>query len=189
MAIEGSLIRHISRVLSSRQYKTILDPAATASAVLVLLLEKQGKYHVLLTRRSKQVAHHKGEISFPGGRADAQDRDLLDTALRECHEEIGLRREDVKILGRLDDVRTLTTGFVITPHVGVINYPYPFRVNSKEIDTLIFVPIHVLNALTNPCGQTSSHEASCPSVSYQGHEIWGATARILRQFLQLICLP
>lgn len=189
MAVPDLMITQITAILSSRQVKIIRDPAAKAAAVLLVLLEKQDKVHVLLTRRSGQVAHHKGEISFPGGRKDPGDPDLLGTALRECDEEIGLRREDVRILGRLDDVRTRTTGFVVTPYVGVMDYPYAFKVNSIEIDDLIFVPMDLIASLKDGpmvCSSVRSSVAG-PILRYQGHEIWGATARILKGFAELVC--
>ena len=102
----------IAEILASREFRRIRDEKLAPSAVLLLLLEKEGECNVLFTRRSEKVAYHKGEISFPGGTTDPDDSDLLHTALREGAEEIGLDQRDVRILGRLDDIFTLTTGFV-----------------------------------------------------------------------------
>src|SRR5262249_58054340 len=98
-------------------------PPLVRAAVLIPLYEVGGQVHVLLTRRTDKGDQHKGQVSFPGGRCDETDADALDTALREAYEEVGLRREDVEILGALDDMLT-STGFVVTPYVGVIPHPY-----------------------------------------------------------------
>ena len=93
---------------------------------------------------------HKGEVSFPGGMYEETDGDILNTALRECSEEIGVKRDDVEIIGRLDDVYTLT-GFVITPYVGIIPYPYEFRTNPEEVAYIIMLP-YTYPERGQPCG-------------------------------------
>ncbi|MES0349214.1 MAG: CoA pyrophosphatase [Desulfobacteria bacterium] len=169
----------IADILASREYKRIRDEKLAPSAVLLLLFEKDGECNVLFTRRSEKVAYHRGEISFPGGTTDPDDSDLLHTALREGAEEIGLDQRDVRILGRLDDIFTVTTGFVITPYVGIIPYPYKFEINTDEISELIFLP---LRAIAEKC---HVEDSGVTHFRLQGHIIWGATARILKQFLDL----
>jgi 8-oxo-dGTP pyrophosphatase MutT (NUDIX family) len=188
MGYVGPVRRGIARILAARPWKRIEDKGLVRAAVLLLLLDKDGKEHILFTERSQKVEYHKGEISFPGGKADPGDSSLVETALREGAEEIGLCPEDVTILGRMDDIVTMTTGFVVSPYVGRISYPYPFRVNADEIAALILAP---LEALSTSCG------AEVPQVipwkkrfashcfRYGNHIIWGATARILQQFLDL----
>ena len=169
----------IAEILASRECRRIRDERLAPSAVLFLLFEREGECYVLFTRRSDTVAHHRGEISFPGGTIDSDDSDLLHTALREGAEEIGLDPRDVTILGRLDDVFTVTTGFIITPYVGVIPHPYEFQINVDEISELIFLP---LRALAEECRVEASEVTH---FHIQDHIIWGATARILKQFLDL----
>ena len=183
------LEKRILQVLTSRRWNHIEKRDAVPSAILLLLFEFEQAYYVLLTKRSDKVAYHKGEISFPGGTADPEDPDLLHTALREVHEEIGLMPNDVTILGRLDDILTTTTGFVIAPYVGVIPYPYPFQINSDEIAKLIFVPLDILEELGGVKEQSSPRgkdRGYAPRFQFQGHIIWGATARILEQFMTLV---
>lgn len=189
VTVTASFEKQIAKILTSRQYRHIVDGQAVPAAVLVLLFERETDYHVLLTKRSDKVACHKGEISFPGGTVDLQDRDLLHTALREGYEEVGVHPEDVAILGRLDDMSTVTTGFVISPYVGVIAWPYPFQVNTNEIAELIFVPLKRLKDIWH-CGKAqksgSKVDAPGPSFYYEDNFVWGATARILKQFADLV---
>ena len=171
--------------LSQRQRKAITSSSLVPAAVLVPLFEHNGKHHLLFTKRTSHVEHHKGQISFPGGTFDPTDNCLLSTALRECYEEIGLRGEDVEVLGELDDITT-KSNFVVTPFVGCIPYPYPFRLLEEEVERLLLVPLPAL------LGRRSRVIAGALGIlgmggyyQYQGDVIWGATARILRQFLEL----
>ncbi len=180
--------KKIKEILACRGKACISDERLTKAAVLIPLFKKNNEYHILFTRRTEKVRHHKGQISFPGGRQDP-DEDLLTTALREASEEMGIDRKDVKILGELDDFCTLATDFCVTPFVGLIPYPYPFRVNRREIEEVLEVP---LLALLDETGfREELHERNgepFPVYFYRHneHTIWGATARILKQLLELI---
>ena len=178
----------VKEVLARRVTQTLADPSLTPAAVLLVLYLKDGQYCILLHKRSEQVEYHKGEISFPGGTQDQEDRDSLDTALRETEEEMGILREDVSILGELDEVAT-HTGFLIRVYVGTIDYPYPFRPSNLEIAEVLEVPIAVLQDPANlrvesrwDQGQLTTSYA----YAYDRHLIFGATARILQQFLELL---
>jgi 8-oxo-dGTP pyrophosphatase MutT (NUDIX family) len=156
--------------------------------VLVPLFQKGEDCHLLFTKRSEQVKYHKGEISFPGGVVDEEDAELEKTALREAFEEIGLREEDVQIIGVLDDIVTVTE-FIVTPIVGLFPYPYPFKVSEVEIAELIEVPLASL--LDEDCFSEKEifrgdRQEVVYAYQYENHVIWGATARILKQFLDLI---
>ena len=98
--------KKIKEILACRDKACINDPALTRAAVLIPLFKKNEEYHVLLTRRTHKVSHHKGQISFPGGRQD-KGEDLLSTALREAKEEMGIAEKDVHLLGELDDICTV----------------------------------------------------------------------------------
>jgi 8-oxo-dGTP pyrophosphatase MutT (NUDIX family) len=183
-------IDQIGKMLSSRKRRVIEHPPFSHAAVLVPLFQKDGNCHLLFTKRSQEVKYHKGEISFPGGVVDEEDKELINTALREAFEEIGLKESDVQIIGILDDIVTITE-FIVTPIVGLFSYPYPFKVSEVEIAELIEVPLAFL--LDEDC--FSEREISrggereiVYAYQYGEHIIWGATARILRQFLDLITL-
>jgi 8-oxo-dGTP pyrophosphatase MutT (NUDIX family) len=153
--------------------RKVEDKSYGFSAVLVPLYEKKGEYFVLFTKRTSKVKYHKAQLSFPGGAFNPQDGDLKSTALRETFEEIGIRPEDVDILGELDDVATLTSRYIITPFVGFIPYPYKFKVNSEEVEKILVVPLKVLGEGEGQC-------------EYEGEIIWGATFIIVKSLLRAL---
>lgn len=185
---ERDSIDQIRKVLSSRKRRMIEHPPFSHAAVLVPLFQKEGDCHLLFTKRSEEVKYHKGEISFPGGVVDEGDRELIHTALREAYEEIGLMEGDVQIIGVLDDIVTITE-FIVTPIVGLFPYPYPFKVSQVEIAELIEVPLASL--LGEDCFSEKKifrggQNEIVYAYQYGEHIIWGATARILKQFLELM---
>ncbi len=185
---EKDFIDQIEKMLSSRKRRVIEHPPFSHAAVLVPLFQKDKDCHLLFTKRSEEVKYHKGEISFPGGMVDEEDKELINTALREADEEIGLKERDVQIIGVLDDIVTITE-FIVTPIVGLFPYPYPFKVSEVEIAELIEVPLASL--LGEDCFSEreifrGGQKEVVYAYQYGKHIIWGATARILNQFLNLI---
>ena len=178
----------VKEALAQRVAQTLADPSLTPAAVLLTLYSKDGEYCILLHKRSEQVEYHKGEISFPGGTQDKEDRYPLDTALRETEEEMGILREDVTILGELDEVAT-NSGFLIRVYVGTIDYPYPFKPSNLEIAEVLEVPIAVLQDPANRRAESRWDHGQLTTsyaYAYKDHLIFGATARILQQFLELL---
>ena len=147
--------------------------------MLIPLFYNQGQYHILFTKRSEEVDFHKGQVCFPGGTREPSDSSLLQTAFRETEEEIGLKAKDVEILGEFDDNVTLTSNYVISPFVAFIPHPYPFKADGREIGEIFSVPLSFLMDEANFKQESYEYE-------YEGHIIWGATARILRQFIDLL---
>ena len=188
---EKNFVDKIRKVLCSRKRRVIEHPPFSHAAVLVPLFQKDGDCHLLFTKRSEEVKYHKGEVSFPGGVVDEEDRELIHTALREADEEIGLKESDVQIIGVLDDIVTITE-FIVTPIVGLFPYPYPFKVSEVEIAELIEVPL--VSLLGEDCFSEreifrGGQREIVFAYQYGEHVIWGATARILKQFLDLITFP
>ncbi|MDD4858599.1 MAG: CoA pyrophosphatase [Dehalococcoidales bacterium] len=180
--------QQLQKVLAQRQKSRIMDVKRIPAAVLLPLYCKDGRIHILFTKRTQRVRTHKGQISFPGGTYEAADNSLRNTALREAHEEIGLKEEDVEVLGELDDFNSATTNFVISPFVGFIPSSYNFKLNEFETEELIETPLdHLMdrhhmrevNRIFNGKKVTSYF------YDYHGKVIWGATARILNQFLDI----
>jgi 8-oxo-dGTP pyrophosphatase MutT (NUDIX family) len=185
MAGGASLLQQIRDFLADYRPRRLSQDRTTPAAVLLLLYEKAGEPYIVLTRRTEDVEHHKGETSFPGGAFDPQDGDLLTTALRETEEEIGVRPEDVEVLGRLDDIITIS-GFVVSPFVGLLpTSSYPFAVNAHEVAELVEVPLrHLMDErnLEQSVGRLGDRWFPILAYHYGDHRIWGATARILKGF-------
>ncbi len=183
----------IKGVLSDRHPNSIRDgqpPKYKHAGVLIPLFEEEGIFKVLFTKRSNMLENHKGQISFPGGAVGEEDRTVEETALREAQEEVGILRDDVKILGRTDDVLTLVSYFVLHPFVGLIPYPYEFSINQAEVRRLIKVPLLVFDP-RNP--EAKKNSATIEGVTYntvayeyEDDLIWGATARAMENFMDII---
>lgn len=176
------------QLLSQRQKQQIVDASRVSAAVMVPIYFKQGQYYILFTKRTETVKEHKGQISFPGGTREQGDRTLLDTALRECTEETGLRTEDAEVLGELDDEVTTTSNYIVSPFVAVIPWPYQFNINEEEVAEIIEVPISALldkNCLQQDAELLDGKVVDSYAYHYQGRIIWGATARILNRFLDI----
>ncbi|HEY6103906.1 MAG TPA: CoA pyrophosphatase [bacterium] len=185
----NELIDLVRRRLRGRRRLVIDDPRMRRAAVLLPLFEEQGDGYVLFTRRTDTVEHHKGQISLPGGSEDASDAGPLATALRETEEELGIPPDRVEILGMLDDVYTVVSGFVITPFVGVIPHPMPLRVNPHEIAEVLTVPISTFREPGRLRVEEREREGERIKVYfyYHGqHEIWGATGRIMKDFVDVV---
>ena len=143
---------------------------------------------IVLMKRTMTVGFHKGQISFPGGIREKTDGTLLETALREAEEEIGLKRSDVEILGGLDPVTT-RADVIIYPWVGRLILPYEFQLSPAEVDRLLFLPLGKLlsEGLKEVDVPVGGFKVKSIAIEADGELIWGATARILEQ-LRLACL-
>jgi 8-oxo-dGTP pyrophosphatase MutT (NUDIX family) len=155
--------------------------------VLLPLFEGKDGLRILLTKRTERMKAHPGEISFPGGMYEEEDADTMRTALRESHEEVGIEAAHVEIVGRLDDTATLT-GFVITPYVGIIPYPYTFKINRKEVARLIYLPYEHLRKsdLIQEQMEYRGKTETIDCIYYSGERIWGATCKILTMFRRIV---
>ncbi len=191
------LKQRIVQVLTTRTKKRLEDNKRRRSAVLIPLYEHEGQYFVLFTRRTEEVNYHKGQTCFPGGKISRKDNTARDTALRESFEEIGLKPEDVEILGELDDMYTVASDFIISPFVGVIPGTYNFIKNPREVKDIIRIPLSAfwkdtrfwLEGATIIGADGQPHDFDAHFFDYKGELVWGATARILKGFLDLIIPP
>lgn len=177
---------HIERFFRAHERTVLEKPHLKKAAVLMLLYPKNDELHVLLTRRTEDVEHHKGQISFPGGSMDHGDADLISTALRETEEEVGLSPQHVRVLGLLDDYET-PSGFIITPVVAAAESLPPLSHNAVEVAEILEVPLSVF---LDPARERVEKRMRLGGLldvyfyRFGPHEIWGATAAILRTFLQ-----
>jgi 8-oxo-dGTP pyrophosphatase MutT (NUDIX family) len=184
------MIDEIRTALGAYSPKLIEGQQLARAAVLLPLYISDGDPHVLFTRRSELVEHHKGQISFPGGAYDASDTDLRHTALRETWEEIGVAMDHVELLGQLDEMITISN-FLVRPFVGQITQPgpYPFVHSEHEVAEILEVPLAHLRDEENVIAEPrlyQGREVLAYSYIWREHIIWGATARILKQFLDIV---
>ena len=180
-------INSTKRILENRKTATAENHCMSPAAVLLALYWVGGDLRIILQKRSQLVEHHKGEISFPGGMVDSADESRLHTALREAHEEMGISPDDVSVLGRLDDTPTISD-FMISTFVGAIPSPYAFTPSEDEVAEVLLVPISHLRKPTSRRDDVRLEDGEfhrMPIYVYDGHVIFGATARILEQFLSL----
>lgn len=181
----GTVENELRDVLLTPEQAVALDVSgATEAGVLVPLYPEAGDLHAVFTRRRDDLRRHPGEISFPGGRRDATDPDLLATALREAHEEIGLPPEAVEVVGALQPTPTIATGYAVYPFVGVIASGLAWTLSAQEVAEVIELP---LTALRAGYGRRRLVRRGLPirtdTYLVGDHLIWGATARILADLL------
>jgi 8-oxo-dGTP pyrophosphatase MutT (NUDIX family) len=158
----------------------------TEAAVLVPLYVRDGELHAVFTKRREDLRRHPGEISFPGGRRDHPDEALQTTALREAEEEIGLAVADVELLGTLQPVSTFVTGYLIYPHVGLID-PIPWKPSPNEVELVLELPLHALvSGYAKRPMTRRGFTFETDTYVVGDHLIWGATARILGDLLERI---
>jgi 8-oxo-dGTP pyrophosphatase MutT (NUDIX family) len=161
------------------------DQIAAAVLVPLFVTADANEPHVVLTRRRADLRRHAGEISFPGGRRDACDATLADTALREAEEEVGLPRAQVRLLGELPPTSTFATNYVIHPYVGVIPAGLLWQLSPREVDAVLELPVAALrSARTRTRLERRGISFETEAYLLEENLIWGATARILEQLLE-----
>ena len=194
MTRNAPTLPEIRRALSRHVPHKSLETFRPA-AVLVPLLPRPEGLHVLLTERSKDLRSHAGQISFPGGGIDAGDADAATAALREAREEVGLDPRHVEMIGQLDDCPTFVTGYVILPVVGVVDPlaftaagRYPWTPSPAEIAAIHELPLDAFLDPTNRRIEQRLRNGEPYELTWytvDGAIVWGATARILRQLLEI----
>jgi len=187
MSLE-ELVELTRRRLAARARRVVPEGPLVRAAVLVPLVD-HSEPHLVFAKRTERVGTHKGQISFPGGTLAPDDPSLLDAALRESEEEVGLPRAAVEPLGALDDTETFATRFVITPWVGVIRGAVSWQPDGEEIEQVIAVPFAELAEPANLRVEHWEHGGIVRPVYFyecQGVTIWGATARIVKHYLDLV---
>lgn len=169
--------------MAPRVIETGVDPAAvlTPAAVLVPLINRPSGLTVLLTQRTDHLRDHAGQVSFPGGRCEAEDADAVATALREAREEVGLDPARIEILGRLPEYRT-GTGFTVTPVIGLVEPPLNLKLDDFEVADVFEPPLAFLLDPANHQRHTIEVRGAMReywAMPWRGYYIWGATAGML----------
>lgn len=184
----GITLDLVESFLDQHRRKTLARADLRRAAVLIVLYPKSNELHVLLTKRTEDVEHHKGQISFPGGSVDDGDSDCIATALRETEEETGLPKKTVQVLGLLDEYET-PSGFVITPIVAALPSLPALVPNTIEVAEVLEVPLSVFLDKRYERIERRQRLGIVQDVyfyQYGRHEVWGATAAILRAFLHQV---
>ncbi len=157
------------------------------AAVLAPIVERNGEDHLLVTRRADHLGDHPGQMSLPGGGVEPYDGSMLETALREANEEIGLDPDSVTVVGQLDDIRTVTE-YAVTPFVGRIP-DREYEPNESEVAEIVVLPLSgFLDPNNYECERRTHPHYGDIVVHYfhvDGYTVWGATGRILVQLLEL----
>jgi 8-oxo-dGTP pyrophosphatase MutT (NUDIX family) len=163
------------------------------AAILIPLVRRDETWQLVFTRRTETVEHHKGQVSFPGGGCEVSEPTPEATALREAWEEIGVKPEDVHLLGRMNDVITITR-YRVTPIVGVIPWPYQEKLERAEVERLFTIPLSWLADRLNWSERPVKVEGVLRPFQviryhpYDGEVLWGITARITHNFLGVLGL-
>jgi 8-oxo-dGTP pyrophosphatase MutT (NUDIX family) len=165
-----------------------IPPGAVPAAVLIPLFIRDNSCHILFTKRSENLNHHRGEISFPGGVSHPEDAGTMQTALRETWEEVGIAPGEVEVLGVLDDFLSIHN-YLVTPYVGFIAPGSRFVPSPDEIERIIQVPLEfLLDPEVFQVRDWTWQGRTFPLffVTYGEDTIWGLTAAILKQFIEII---
>ena len=179
-ALRDALRRRLTPVEGVR------EPDVERPAAVLLPLVEDPEPWIVFTKRTEDLPRHPGEISFPGGMRHAEDRDLLATALRETDEELGIPPAAVDVLGALSPLQTFTSGTAILPFVGTLAADPVFTANPGEIAEVLEFPVKRLLDVERPMAWSREDRTYRGHVyELDGHTIWGATARILNEFLEL----
>ena len=180
---------HAGRPMPARMVRS-LRPRLRPAGVLIPLVERDDELTVILTERSADLRHHAGQISFPGGGMERHDADIVATALREAHEEVGISPTDVEVAGFLKPTPTVT-GFAVTPVVGFVPAAVELTLDPVEVRQAFEVPLDFLmdagNAVTTQ-REFEGETVSVISYDYDGHRIWGATAGILMALMDILVI-
>tara|TARA_R110000744_G_scaffold103556_1_gene198536 strand:- start:119 stop:712 length:594 start_codon:yes stop_codon:yes gene_type:complete len=177
----------LSRFHHARTIQPELDyplrAAGKPAAVLMPMLERQGQLSMLFTLRSRHLKHHAGQVSFPGGKQEPSDNNLLSTALRETHEEIGIHPQFIEVIGSLPRYRTVSR-FEVVPYVGFVRMPLEMTLDTNEVESVFEVPLSFLLDKNNHFIHwvKRKNAAQHPIYFIKWHEqvIWGATAAFVR---------
>jgi 8-oxo-dGTP pyrophosphatase MutT (NUDIX family) len=201
--ISRQLAASLKNAKEEPEYPAALTHSPRTAAVLIPLFhlnaveEKRHIWQVLLTRRTNTVAEHQGQVAFPGGSADPTDSSIETTALREAQEEIGLNPSQVRILGKMNQVWTITN-YLVTPVVGVIQWPFPIHLEEIEVSRVFSIPLDWLSdpdhheiryrAIPMPYAQVLKREFH-PVIYFQPYQdelLWGVSAEITLRFINIL---
>ncbi len=181
-------IQTIEKKLTQHSPQRLKIPEFAPAAVVIPFLDINSKAHILFTKRTETVEHHKGQVSFPGGAWEEQDASLQETALRETFEEVGIPQQMLNVIGQLDDFPTISN-FLVTPFVAKMPYPYPTKISTDEVAEILEVPLELF--LTDKHFRLEERDIGSKKYPiYYYHfgpsVIWGVTGYIINRFIELV---
>jgi len=180
------ILDSLRSILSSKINPVLEDYGKNKLASILVVIYGESPI-VVMTEKPKHMNFHAGEISFPGGKLDVRDANLLETALRETREEIGLNLRSDQVIGQLDPVITLNSGFTILPFVSILDKIPPLSANA-EVEKIFHIPLEqFFRTLANDPDPTHNLIQEMYTFEFQGKIVWGASARVLKQIAD--CRP
>ncbi|MHA1306226.1 MAG: NUDIX hydrolase [Candidatus Heimdallarchaeota archaeon] len=180
---------HIETALSANPSIKLPDDGSKRGAVIMPIYEKDSQLFMLFTKRTETLSHHKGQISFPGGKQDKNDPSLFATGLREAYEEIGLDASHFQLIGELNQIKTGSSNILLSTFVCKLIYPFKVTINEKEVQEIIEVPLEALiNKDKWEKGRIKTEEQDVVAwfFDFDPHVIWGATAKLVQLLLKLL---
>lgn len=189
LVIQMEMKDRIRNCLATLKPRNLTNGFTREAAVLMPVFEWENEYHFLLTRRTQEVQTHKGQISFPGGMREGEEG-LVKTALRETFEEVGIEESRIEILGRFHDYVSITD-YRVTPFAGFISEPFTTIPQIHEVAEILQVPFRIFldpGRLRIEKSTFVDRDANVYFYSYGTHQIWGLTARIIKDFLEALNL-
>tara|TARA_B100000470_G_C19564120_1_gene290441 strand:+ start:25 stop:588 length:564 start_codon:yes stop_codon:yes gene_type:complete len=179
-------IEKIRSALTSKIHVALSDELDGNKLASVLIIIYGKKPMILMTEKAKTLKVHAGEIAFPGGKWCEKDQDLLETAIRETREELGLKVSKEQIIGKLDSVITLNSKYKITPFVAILE-TIPFLKANSEVESILYIPLtSLLNTLSNDNHPEHRSIKEMYTFTFGNYNIWGASARMLKQINTLL---
>jgi mutator protein MutT len=185
---DDAALARLRELVARRPAIEIVAPKYRRACVLVPLVRDRGGWSILFSRRSANLAAHSGQIAFPGGAVE-EGETLPEAAVREAQEEVGIAPEHVELIGRLDDLVTHVSGFLVAPFIGVIEERIEYVLQESEVDEVFEVPVDALLTPSQPeIRYVAYRDRDYPAYFYHygAYEIWGLTGRMLKTFLDLV---
>ena len=185
--LKSQLIMMIEPRPGHKTYEEMKNKCKKAG-VMVLFFPRKNKLYLILTRRTKMVQYHPNQISFPGGQCEPNESPL-EAGLRETYEELGISPEKIKILGELTPLYIPSSNYCIYPSVGVMDKAPIYNLRVKEVSEVMEIPLTYLldrKNITKETWNIKNRQINVPFYLYEKHKIWGATAMVLAELLDII---
>lgn len=177
------------RPIEESRFRENPEFPAKLGGVMILLFERNDELFIPLIKRPEYDGHHSGQVSFPGGKKEKDDQDLIETAYRETHEEIGVPSTEIEHLGTLSELFIIASNFKVLPSVGFLSNEPSYVLEEKEVESILEVSLNQLKDETQKGIETmhfGKYTIHSPYFDVEGHKVWGATAMMLSELIAVI---